>query len=92
MSKRHQYLKPRRADRATRKAEMRRDRRAAHLDLHAAADVEDLVVTEPVFDRAPHQAPERRRLRHWKVKAWKRRNNQRRARNAQLAALQLADD
>lgn len=92
MSRRHQDLKPRRADRATRKAKMRRDRRTANQDLHVAGDVEDLVVTEPVFDRAPHQPPRRRRRRHWKLKAWKRRNNARRARNAELDRLVLADD
>jgi hypothetical protein len=77
--------------RAARKKAVRDARHRANQDLRTVADTDDLVVPEPRFDRGPRQAPKSRRLRHWKLKEWKRRTAARRARNDKVAQLSRED-
>ncbi|HLT15932.1 MAG TPA: hypothetical protein VK007_04450 [Acidimicrobiales bacterium] len=83
MSRRHHALQPPRSARQLAKLEKRRARHKANLALQLVDDPEDLVVVDPKPERIPRDEPKpkRRRLRHWKVKEWKRRNNERRRRN-----------
>lgn len=89
MSRRHHDLQPPRSARQQAKLEKRRARHKASLALQLAEDPEDLVVIDPKPERSPRDEvpPKRNRLRHWKVKAWKRRNAERHRRNAEIEAL-----
>ena len=91
MSRRHHDLQPPRSARQQAKLEKRRARHKASLALQLAEDPEDLVVVDPKPERSPpRRGPpgrKRNRLRHWKVKAWKRRNAERHRRNAEIEAL-----
>jgi hypothetical protein len=91
MSRRHHDLQPPRSARQQAKLEKRRARHKASLALQQVEDPEDLVVIDPKPERTPRdETPpgrKRNRLRHWKVKAWKRRNAERHRRNAEIEAL-----
>jgi|GEM_PF-4885780 hypothetical protein len=91
MSRRHHDLQPPRSARQQAKLEKRRARHKASLALQLAEDPEDLVVIDPKPERIPRdETPpgrKRNRLRHWKVKAWKRRNAERHRRNEEIEAL-----
>jgi hypothetical protein len=101
MSKRHrtEQVAPPRAEV---RAHARGERHRIHTELHAvAAQVEAGVEPDDVIDPGPNWKPEHHRdaervakpanrLRHWKVKDWKRRTLRRRAR-AQ-AFMRLASD
>ena len=89
MSRRHQDDKPVRATRADRKKAVRTVRHQVAQKLHTVADPDDVTLAEPRVDHA-HRPPTRRRsLRHWKLKAWKRRTAVRRQRNQRSAELAL---
>lgn len=93
MSKRHTETKPLRPPKPIRKKQMRQVRHSVAQDLHSLADAEGAVLAEPVvehFTQPP--TPRSRRRRHWKMKDWKRRTNERRARNAEMERLARADD
>lgn len=94
MSKRHQDLQFVRQPREVRQRDKRRVRHEIAQTLHTIDDPETAVVAQPKADRVPLQAmaPKPGRLRHWKVKAWKRRTNQRHQRNEALAQLLRTDD
>lgn len=94
MSKRHQDLMPEKSPREVRKLEKRRLRHEIAQSLHTIGDPEAAVVGEPKADRVPlHETPpDPRRFRHWKVKDWKRRTNNRHRRNLVLQSLLRADD
>lgn len=92
MSKRHrtEQVAPARAEV---RAHARGERHRIHNELHSvAAQVEAGVEPDDVIDPGPNWKPEHhrdverlakpvsRRLRHWKVKDWKRRTLRRRAR------------
>lgn len=91
MSRRHHDLQLPRSARQQAKIDKRRARHRASLALQLSEDPEDLVVIDPKPERVARDEtlPGRRpnRLRHWKVKAWKRRNAERHRRNAELEAL-----
>lgn len=89
MSRRHHDLQPARSARQQAKLEKRRARHKASLALQLADDPEDLVVIDPKPERIARDepAPRRNRLRHWKVKAWKRRNAERHRRNEEIEQL-----
>lgn len=89
MSRRHHDLQPPRSARQQAKLEKRRARHKANLALQLVDDPEDLVVVDPKPERIPRDElpPKRNRFRHWKVKAWKRRNNERRRRNELIEEL-----
>jgi hypothetical protein len=91
MSQRHR--KPEdleRAPKRERRWSTHRERRAVRTSLMAAPDPEE-ILTPDLNHHGPHRGaetgPKRRQLRHWKVKAWKRRSAQRRARALALQAL-----
>jgi hypothetical protein len=92
MSRRHHDLQPARSARQQAKLEKRRARHRATLAVQLADDPDDLVVEDPKPERT-REAPKRRggRLRHWKVKAWKRRTADRRRRNAEMEQLRQAE-
>ena len=84
-------------DRENRKAEHRRLRRNVHQALHVAALEEDhdaLVLDKPHPTHGytnQHESPDphsveapKRRMRHWKQSFWKRRNNERKKKNAEI--------
>jgi hypothetical protein len=102
MSKRHrsEQVAPARAEV---RAQARGERHRIHAELHtAAAQVEAGVEPDDVMDPGPQWKPEHhhdverlakpvnRRLRHWKVKDWKRRTLRRQQRAR--AFTQLASD
>lgn len=89
MSRRHHDLQPPRSARQQAKLEKRRARHKATLALQLVEDPEDLVVVDPKPERIPRDEapPKPRRLRHWKVKAWKRRNAERHRRNEAIEQL-----
>ncbi|HEX4867169.1 MAG TPA: hypothetical protein VFV32_06030 [Acidimicrobiales bacterium] len=89
MSRRHHDLQPARSARQVAKMEKRKARHKVALALHQAEDPDDLVVIDPKPERIPRdEAPPRRnRMRHWKVKAWKRRTAERHRRNEELTQL-----
>jgi hypothetical protein len=91
MSRRHHDLQPPRSARQQAKLENRRARHKATLALQLADDPEDLVVLDHKPERTPRDDPpprrKRSRLRHWKVKAWKRRTAERHRRNEAVQQL-----
>lgn len=89
MSRRHHDLLPARSARQLAKLEKRRARHKANLALHTAIDPEDLVVEDPKPERIARDTlpSSGKRLRHWKVKEWKRRNAERRRRNEMIEEL-----
>lgn len=93
MSKRNQDLPLERTSRAVHKIDKRRRRHEIAQVLHTIDDPEAAVVADRKVDHAPHHdARPRRRLRHWKMKAWKRRTSQRHRRNELAEELLRADD
>jgi len=89
MSRRHHDLQPPRSARQQAKLEKRRARHKAALALQLAEDPEDLVVLDHKPQRIPRDEPRPKggRLRHWKVKAWKRRTTERHRRNEEVEQL-----
>jgi hypothetical protein len=77
-----------RPDKELRAKEHRKVRHRAHQELHLVSDPEGEVFTRPKFDHPPRVAPKsHKRKRHWKLKAWKRRNVERRRRNLERERL-----
>lgn len=93
MSHQHDDLKLERSARKRHKGDQRRTRHEIHQNLHLIDDPEAVLIVDPKSDRVPlHEAqPRRKRLRHWKVKAWKRRTSERHRRNAALDQLIRAE-
>lgn len=89
MSRRHHDLQPARSARQLAKLEKRKARHKAALALQLTDDPEDLVVLDPKPERLPRDEvpPKRNRMRHWKVKAWKRRTAERHRRNEEITQL-----
>lgn len=94
MSKRHHDITPARSARKDRKLEGRRTRHEVTQTLHTLDDPEAALVVDPKADHVAHRdvRPAPGRLRHWKIKDWKRRTTQRRARNAEIEQLRRADE
>jgi len=98
MSQRHRGERPP-LERTQIRARFHHERQRIRIELHAVAggvnfggaEPDDIDEPAPAFKATHHHDPERserepgRRLRHWKTKAWKRRNAARRARNRRIA-------
>lgn len=91
MSKRHRDEKPMRDPKEVRRLEKRALRHRVDQQLHDADDLEAVVLDIPRVERPGMKASASGRVRHWKLKSWKRRTAQREQRNAQLAALLSAE-
>ncbi len=77
-----------RPDKVLRAKEHRRIRHRASQEMHAVDDPEAVVFTRPKFDHPPRVAKKSsKRKKHWKLKAWKRRNVERRRRNLERQRL-----
>jgi hypothetical protein len=104
MGKRHRSEDLVPAPKADARAHARGERHRVHTELHGVAGLvsnglepDDVMEPGPAWRPESHHEPERAlrrrgraRLRHWKVKAWKRRTTIRRARAVQVR--QLADE
>ena len=95
MGKRHRAtIVAERAPKRERRWTTHQERRAVRAALITADDPEDIVAPRTVHhgprsaEAAP--APRRQRMRHWKLKAWKRRSTMRRERA--IAMAQLAEE
>lgn len=91
MSRRHQDGKPERPARDERKKATRSVRHNVAQQLHTVVDPEDATFSEQRVERSRRPVKSRRRLRHWKLKAWKRRTAARRQRNQVLGQLAAED-
>jgi hypothetical protein len=70
-----------------RRLEQRALRHRVDQALHEADDLEAVVLDVPRVERPGMKAAVTGRVRHWKLKSWKRRTAQQAQRNAALAAL-----
>jgi hypothetical protein len=89
MSDQHQT--PGQPAKSDRRVEHHRERQATRAALHVS-DLEDVLDPPSVHNTAAAGSPgpvqaKPRRFRHWKQPFWKRRNNQRQARNDTIAHL-----
>ncbi len=77
-----------RPDKDLRSKEHRKARHRASQEMHTVDDPEAVVFTRPKFDHPPRVKPKaKKKIRHWKTKAWKRRNVERRRRNLEQMRL-----
>lgn len=91
MSKRHRDDKPLRNPKEVRKLQQRAVRHRTDQTLHAADDVDAVVFDEVRSERRPMRGTVGGRVRHWKLKSWKRRTARNAERNAALSALLAAE-
>jgi hypothetical protein len=91
MSKRHRDDKPMRHPKEVRRLEQRALRHRVDQQLHEADDLEAVVLDIPRGERPGMKAAVSGKVRHWKLKSWKRRTAQQQQRNAELAALLRAE-
>ncbi len=91
MSKRHRDEKPLRNPKEVRRLQHRAVRHRTDQTLHAAGDVDAVVFEEVRGERRGVKASVGGRVRHWKLKSWKRRSAVNAQRNAALSALLSAE-
>ena len=91
MSKRHRDDKPLRNPKEVRRLEHRALRHRVGQTLHEADDVEAVVLDRPRTERRGPKKGATDRVRHWKLKSWKRRTAQQAQRNAALDAITSAE-
>ena len=91
MSKRHRDEKPLRNPKEVRRLQQRAVRHRTDQTLHAAGDVEAIVFDEVRSERRGMRSAVGGRVRHWKLKSWKRRSAMNAQRNAALSALLSAE-
>ncbi len=91
MSKRHRDEKPLRNPKEVRRLEQRALRHRVGQTLHESDDVEGVVFDEIRTERRGVKTGMTDRVRHWKLKSWKRRSAVQAQRNATLAAIIHAD-
>ena len=87
MSKRHRDEKPLRNPKEVRRLQHRALRHHVDQTLHGADDVEAIVFDELRTERRGVRTGMTDRVRHWKLKSWKRRTAAQAERNAALAAI-----
>lgn len=91
MSKRHRDEKPLRNPKEVRRLEHRALRHRVGQTLHEADDVDAVVLDEIRTERPRAKTAVTDKVRHWKLKSWKRRTALQAERNAALAAIIHAD-
>lgn len=91
MSKRHRDDKPLRDPKEVRRLQQRAVRHRTDQALHVAGDVDAVVFEEVRSERRGMRGTVGRRVRHWKLKSWKRRSAANAQRNAELSALLSAE-
>ena len=91
MSKRHRDEKPLRNPKEVRRLQQRAVRHRTDQTLHAAGDVEAVLFDEVRSERRGMRSTVGGRVRHWKLKSWKRRSAMNAQRNAALSALLSAE-
>lgn len=91
MSKRHRDDKPLRDPKEVRRLEHRALRHRVGQTLHEADDVDAVVLDEIRTERRSARSGMTDRVRHWKLKSWKRRTAVQAQRNAALAAIIRAE-
>ena len=95
MSRRHRTNEStERTPKRDRRWSTHQERQSVRGVLRSGVDPEDLMTPKPVAHHGPrkHEATERRRPRHWKLKAWKRRSTLRRQRAAAMTGAVGGDD
>lgn len=87
MSKRHRDHKALRNPKQVRTLERRAQRHRVDQTLHETGDVDAIVLDEIRTERRTVRPAVKARVRHWKLKSWKRRTARQAERNAALAAI-----